>query len=267
MTDYDLTTIVAILSLVSFLAGFIDSIAGGGGLLLIPALLLAGIPPQTTLGTNKFAATIGTSFALINFARNKKVVWRIVAVGIFFSLLGAFLGSKTILIFSNETVGKIIVFLLPFSMLVTLAPRKKRNSNDNLDGDLSTRDLYIKVPVICSLIGFYDGFFGPGTGSFFIMAFYLFLNLNLVQASATSKVFNLASNIGALLVFLIEAKVLILLGIPLAIANILGNYIGSSFAIKKGANLVKTFLIISLIILFVSLIWKYFINLYPTLAT
>ncbi|MFZ5644807.1 MAG: sulfite exporter TauE/SafE family protein [Bacillota bacterium] len=249
-----MTTLAVILTAVSFLAGFIDSIAGGGGLLLIPSLLFAGLSPQTALGTNKFAATIGTSFALFNFARSKKVVWRIVAVGIVFSLLGAFIGSKTILYFDNETVGKIIVFLLPLAMLGTLLPRKERVPVE----ELSTRDLNIKVPLICFLIGFYDGFFGPGTGSFLIMAFYLLVGLDLVQASATTKVFNLASCLGALIVFLIEDKVIILLGLPLAIGNILGNYLGSTLAIKKGTNVVRIFLIISFIILFITLLWKYF---------
>lgn len=244
--------IVTVLFVVAFVAGFVDSIAGGGGLLLMPALLFAGLPPQTALGTNKFAATIGTGFALINFARNK----------ILFSLLGAFLGSKTILIFPNEIVGKIIVILLPLAMVGTLLPKKDRNSKDGSveKGDLSTKDLYFKVPIICSLIGFYDGFFGPGTGSFFIMSFYFFISMDLVEASATSKVFNLASNTGALIVFLIEAKVVFLLGLPLAIANIAGNYLGSSLAIKKGSTVVKICLIIVLLILFISLFWNYFVT-------
>lgn len=256
MVESDMTTIVVVLSAVSFLAGFIDSIAGGGGLLLIPSLLFAGLPPQTALGTNKFASTFGTSFALINFARNKKVVWKIVTVGILFSLLGALLGSKIILVFDNATVGKIIVFLLPLAMMGTLLPRKECVPVE----ELSTRDLYIRVPLICLLIGFYDGFFGPGTGSFLIMALYFLVGLDIVQASATTKVFNLTSCIGALIVFLIEKKVIILLGLPLAIASIAGNYLGSTLAIKKGINVVKIFLIISFTILFISLFWKYFLK-------
>ncbi len=261
----DMTIIVTVLFLIAFLAGFIDSIAGGGGLLLMPALLLAGLPPQTALGTNKFAATIGTGFALINFARNKKIIWRIVSAGILFSLLGAFIGSKTILIFSNEIVGKIIVILLPMAMIGILLPKKERHSKDRSSAKeeeekLSTRDLYFKVPIICSLIGFYDGFFGPGTGSFFIMAFYFFISMDLVEASATSKVFNFASNIGALIVFLLEAKVVSLLGLLLAIANIVGNYLGSSLAINKGHNVVRIGLITILLILFISLLWNYLLN-------
>lgn len=243
-----------ILSAVSFLAGFVDSIAGGGGLILLPAVLLAGIPPQLAMGTNKFGASFGTGMALFNFVRKQKVVWEIAAAGVLFTLIGSFLGSKTILIFSNQVIGKIVVVLLPVAFLGTLIPRPEHGITTHF----SKPDLCLKVPLICFAIGFYDGFFGPGTGSFLIIAFYIFIGLNLIQASATAKVFNLTSNIGALAVFLCQGKVLLWLGIPLAIANILGNYFGSMLAIKKGARVVKLFLIIALAILFGSLVWKYF---------
>jgi hypothetical protein len=254
--DFDSTTITIILSAASFLAGFIDSIAGGGGLLLLPSLMLAGLPPQVALGTNKFASSIGTGAALINFILKKKVVWKIAGSGILFSLLGSYIGTRCILFFSNEITAKIIIFLLPFAMLITLIPRKERETGK----EPSVLDLAVKIPLICFLIGFYDGFFGPGTGSFLIIAFHLFIGLGLVQSSATSKVFNLASNLGALAVFILGGKVIYMLGIPLAVANIAGNYLGSNLAIKKGANAVKFFLLLSLSILMISLIWKYTMN-------
>lgn len=254
--NFDDTTVTIILSAVSFLAGFIDSIAGGGGLLLLPSLIIAGLPPQVALGTNKFASSIGTGTALVNFILKKKVVWKIAASGIAFSLIGSIIGTKTILIFNNETVGRIIIFLLPLAMLITLIPQKGHKTRT----DLSSMDLYFKIPLICLFIGFYDGFFGPGTGSFLIIAFYIFTGIGLVKSSATAKVFNLASNIGALIVFILGGKVIYLLGIPLAAANIAGNYFGSNLAIKKGSNTVRFFLLLSLTILMISLIWKYAIK-------
>ena len=250
-----ITIITLLLSGVSFLAGFIDSIAGGGGLILLPALLLAGIPPQIALGTNKFGSTFGTGVALANFIRNKKVIWGIALVGVLFTLTGSFLGTKTILLFSNRVVGKIIVILLPLAVLGTVAPRKGRT----LNGVLTKWDLCLKVPLICFTMGFYDGFFGPGTGSFLIILFYVLIGLNLVQASATAKVFNFISNIVALTVFFGKGKVLLWLGVPLAIANIIGNYFGSMLAIKKGSQVVRAFLVVSLTILFISLVGKYFL--------
>jgi uncharacterized membrane protein YfcA len=249
------TTIV--LSLVSFLAGLIDSISGGGGLLLVPSLLLAGLPPQTALGTNKFAATIGTATALFNFIRGKKVIWKIAAYGIIFALIGSYIGTKTILAFDNRVVGRIIVFLLPLAILVTLIPRKTLREKER---DFSKLDLYLKAPLICFAVGFYDGFFGPGAGSFYVLGLFLFLGANLVHASATSKAFNFISNFGALMTFIFAGKIIYLLGIPLAVANILGNYLGSHLTIRKGDKIVRIFLIISLSILLISLIWHYFIR-------
>ena len=248
--------IVIVLSLVSFVAGLIDSIAGGGALLLIPSLLLSGLPPQTALGTNKFASNLGTATALLNFIRYRKVVWKIAVYGIAFALLGGFAGSKAILSFDNRTVGKIIVFLLPLAAVGVLFPRKDIAGK----GRLTKRALYVITPLACCVIGFYDGFFGPGTGSFFILVFYLFLGTGLVEASGTAKVFNFLSNLGALISFLLGHKVIFSLGIPLALANIAGNYVGSHLAIKKGTKVVRAFLLLSLSILFISLIWQYFIR-------
>lgn len=243
-----------ILFFASFIAALVDSIAGGGGLILLPSLLLAGIPPQIALGTNKFAAFFGTSTALINFIRNKKVIWQIGIIGIPFSIIGSIIGTKSILLFDNTTVAKIIVALLPLTALITLFPKKKiKNEITNF----SKTNLYIHVPLICTIIGFYDGFFGPGTGSFLIIFFYIILGMHLLKASAISKVFNLASNIGAFAVFAIAGKILYSLGILIAISNMLGGYVGSHLAIKKGEKVVKIFLLISFGILFVTLATKY----------
>ncbi|MFA5073478.1 MAG: sulfite exporter TauE/SafE family protein [Nitrospirota bacterium] len=256
MSDSDFLIIAIVLSAVSFLAGFVDSIAGGGGLLLLPALLLAGLPPQTALGTNKFASSIGTAVALANFVRNKKVIWKIAIIGLGFSLAGGMIGSEAVLLFKNETVGKIITFLLPLAVIGSLIPRKERVTVQ----EFSSVDFYIKVPLIAFLLGFYDGFFGPGAGSFLIIALYLLIGLDLVYASGTAKVFNLASCASAAVIFFMEGKVLILLGLPLALANIAGNFFGSTLAIKIGSRVVRIFLVFSLVVLFISLLWKYFLS-------
>ncbi|MBP2645085.1 MAG: hypothetical protein H6Q75_525 [Firmicutes bacterium] len=252
MEHLELVTTLLLLA-ASFSAGFIDSISGGGGLLLMPALLVAGLPPQMTLGTNKFASFFGTGIAFANFIYNKKVVWSIAAVGLPFSLLGTYLGAKSILLFSNDTIGKIIVFLLPLAMVVTLLPRQNQVLTPN------RRSLFLKTPLVCLLLGFYDGFFGPGTGSFLILALYSLLGIGLVEASATAKAFNLASNLGALLVFFLDGKVLVLLGLPLAAANIAGNYFGSRLVLSGGVNVVKRCLLVSFTLLIISLFMKYFI--------
>lgn len=246
---------VVLLTLVSFAAGFIDSIAGGGGLLTIPAFLIAGIPPQVALGTNKFQATLGTSISTINFIHKGKVSFKIVFSGILFALVGSYIGSKVILSFDPNLAGRIIVFLLPLGILATLLPKKGVVSSKTL----SRVDIFVKVPLICGLIGFYDGFFGPGTGSFLALSFYSLMKLNLIEATANAKVFNFVSNLGALAAFIIGGKVLFLLGLPMAAANMAGNYFGSHLVLKKGAKVIKFFLIVVLVILCATLVFKYFV--------
>ena len=153
-------------------------------------------------------------------------------------------------------LGKIIIFLLPVAAIVVLYPRKNIKAKEHL----LSKDLYFKVPLICIVIGFYDGFFGPGTGSFLAISFYVILGLGLIEATANAKMINLATNLGALVSFMIAGKVIYLLGIPLAISNMFGNYLGSHLAITKGEKVIKLFLIIVLVILMITLVWRFFIK-------
>ena len=245
--------VVLLLSLMSFLAGFIDSVAGGGGLVLIPSLLLAGIPPQTALGTNKFAALFGTSTALANFMKSGKVIWRIAGFGLAFSVMGSVIGTKAILYFDQNTTAKIIIMMLPITAIVTFLPKRQLKTSIS---DFSKKDLYFYTPLLCVIVGFYDGFFGPGTGTFLIFGFYIFLGLHLLNASAISKVFNLASNAGSFVTFAFADKVLYGIGIPIALSNLVGGYLGSILAIKKGQQFIKVSLLIVFGILFITLIHR-----------
>ena len=233
---------VSLLCIVTFIAGLIDSIAGGGGLLRLPALLIAGVSPQQALGTNKFTGAIGTGAAMLNFARKGLILWKLAFIGIPCALLGSAAGSKCILAFDPQTAGKILI------------PRRSKSCKDSF----TSKDVYLLTPLICFSVGFYDGFFGPGAGSFFIIAFNVCLRMNLIQASALTKVFNLSSNLGSLFVFLYHGDVLFLYAIPMTVADVLGNLAGSQLAIRTGPTIVRRFLLLSLVILFVSLIWKYY---------
>jgi hypothetical protein len=252
----DLTGIL-LLSGMSFLAGLIDAVAGGGGLILLPSLLVAGIPPQMVLGTNKFASMLGTMTALMNFVRSGKVIWKIALAGLGFSLIGSVLGTRAILHFDQATAAKIIMFLLPVPAVLTFLPKKQMKTSA---AGFSTVNMYLHVPILCLVVGFYDGFFGPGTGTFLIFGFYVLLGLHLVHASAISKVFNLASNVGSFVTFVFAGKVLYSIGIPIALANILGGYIGSSLAIRKGQSFIRIILILVFILLFLTLVFKQLIH-------
>lgn len=238
----------------AFCAGFIDSMAGGGGLISLPATLVAGIPPHLALGTGKFMASVGTSFAFLTYARNRAIVWKIAAIGVAFAMAGSAAGSKTTLYLSGDILGKVLIFLLPVAAAITFLPIR-RTEREEAQSPLA---LYLVTPLICTTIGFYDGFFGPGTGSFLLLSLHFFLGLNLVKASGTTKVFNLASNVGSLVVFLISGKVLFIAAIPMALANMAGNILGSRLAVKRGPAIIRKMLLVSLSMLFATLVWRYY---------
>lgn len=252
--NFEVWTLVGV-CIAFFIAGFVDSIAGGGGLISMPSLLLAGIPPQYALGTNKFVVIFGTAVALGNFVRHKKLIYKITLLSVGFSLIGAYAGTKLILLFDERDVASVILFLLPVSALVIFIPKGVSKMRQE---SFSSMDTFVYAPLISFIIGVYDGFFGPGTGTFLILSFYLFLHMNMLSASATAKALNLASGLGSFFAFALSGHIFYALGIPLIVANIFGAYLGSRFALKSGEKIVKLFVILSFLVMFVSLVLKYF---------
>ena len=236
------------------IAGFVDAVAGGGGLISMPALLLAGVPPHMALGSGKFATTLGSLTALWSFARHHLVVTRIAPAGFASAFFGAVSGSGLAMQVESVLMGRILVFLLPAGLLLSLFSGRSYTR----EGDLPEHGLWPRVLIMGFVIGAYDGFFGPGTGSFFIIAQHILLHMGLVRASATAKVFNLASNAGALLTFASGGVVLYALGIPCAICNIAGNQIGVRLAIRAGARAVRALLYVTLTLLLATLTYRFF---------
>jgi uncharacterized membrane protein YfcA len=250
----DLSTVLC-LSAVFFAGGFLDGISGGGGLLTIPALLLADVPPESAMGTNKAAAIGGLASSLTTYARCGLVDWPSVVRGLPFALIGGLAGSRALLFFSSEAIGTILVFLLPLGLVITLLPKRDAAKTR----EFGERELRVRTGAVCLLVGLYDGFFGPGSGSFYILGFHSFLGMGLVQASATIKPFNLAAATGAACIFALRGNVPYLLTLPLTAANIAGNTLGSKIVIRVGPAFVRRVLTLSLGLLFVSLIWKFFL--------
>ncbi|UTM56182.1 TSUP family transporter [Photobacterium sp. CCB-ST2H9] len=253
LNDFSLW-IIGALMLAALAAGFIDSVAGGGGLLLVPSFILAGLPPQVALGQEKIVSTLGTIAAIRNFVQNRKVIWTAVATGIPAGLIGAYVGAQAILYFDPDTIGKIILAMLPVGVLLSFLPKKE---TVDASQPVNATVLLLGVPIVVFIIGFYDGFFGPGTGSFLILALHYMLRFDLVSASATSKLFNFSSNIGALIAFMISGNVLYLLAVPLVLMNLLGNHLGSASAMKYGPGMVRKTLSLSLTLLMCSLGYKF----------
>lgn len=242
-----------VLILASFIAGYVDAVAGGAGLILVPAFMLVGLPPQMALGQEKLVSTIGTIAAIKNFIKAKSIIWKIVPIGIVSALIGAFLGAKAILVFPSHVIEYIIFALLPVGLLATLFKGKIAKNDQKQEIKKSA----VAVFVTCLIVGFYDGFFGPGTGSIFIIALYLINSLSLLQASATSKIFNFSSNIGAFVAFALAGKMAYMIGIPMVLANLLGNHLGSLHAIKSDGTIIKKVLIITVILMMATLVYKF----------
>lgn len=246
-----------LLIIASFVAGYIDSIAGGAGLILIPAFLVVGLPPQLALGQEKLVSTVGTIAAIKNFMKSSAIVWKIVPIGILSGLLGAYIGAEVVLMLPTYVINYIIFALLPIGLSATLFKGKLLADNQNNGTEIKKSAL--AVFLTCLIVGFYDGFFGPGTGSIFIIALFIINKLSLLQASATSKIFNFASNIGAFVSFMVAGKMLFLIGIPMIIASLLGNHIGSLKAIHTNGEVIKKVLVITVALLACTLIYKTFL--------
>ena len=246
------TWIYPALTAVGVVSGFVDAIAGGGGLIMMPALLGAGLPPHLALGTNKVQSFAGTSTAFRNYLRGGQVDWRANLPSAIVAFVGAGLGALVVQLIDPEALRLIVpLLLLAAAAYVIFSPRM---TDDDAHQRLSQRGY---APVGGS-IGFYDGFFGPGTGSFFVTSLVALRGLGLTRATGTTKLLNAASNLGSLLVFIIGGKVLWLLGLCLAVGAMTGNWLGSHFAMKHGARVIRPLLILTSLALTGRLIWGFF---------
>jgi len=227
------------LLLAGLLAGFVDAIAGGGGIISLPALLATGMPPHLALGTNKLQGTCGSLTAALNYSRKGLVNLREIPMGVFFTALGALTGTVTVQVLSPDFLRNIILFLLIGVFLYTL-----------FSPDLGKLD---RRPVMAApfffgcagmALGFYDGFFGPGTGSFWTIALVVLLGLNLKKATAHTKVFNFTSNVVALAAFFAGGNVLVSAGLLMGAGQMLGAFAGSRLVIRKGTGFVRVFFLV-----------------------
>jgi len=234
------------------MAGFIDSIAGGGGLISLPAYILSGLPIHMALGSNKFSSAFGTTFSAINFLKSKKVYVKAIPVSVACALAGSALGAYVALLVSDAVLRWVLIGMVPVVAVFTLI--KKDFGKEDRSGTLKTRTILLGSGLAALVIGFYDGFFGPGTGTFLIFVFAVFLRFDLVTANGNAKIINWSSNIGSLVTFIASGHVVYALAIPAAVFGIAGNVIGSTLAIKIGAKIIRPILVVVLCILLFSVI-------------
>ena len=241
-----------------FLAGFVDSVAGGGGLISLPAYLFVGIPTHIAAGTNKVVNGVGTFFAAAKYIKSGKVELRSAVWAALGALVGAALGARLALFFSEAALKTIILLALPCAAVFLTV---KKDFGD--DAGIKKRDWSAAQSVVLSILigmvlGCYDGLIGPGTGTFMIMAFTAVLGMNLLTASGCAKVANLASNVASAVVWMWEGKVLWALALPAAACSVLGNICGARYAIRGGSKKVRGMIFVVLGLLFIKLGWELF---------
>jgi uncharacterized membrane protein YfcA len=222
----------------AFLAGLIDAVVGGGGLILIPTLfsVFPDMMPATLFGTNKVASVCGTSAAAITFARKVKLEWGAAVPAALAAFLFSFAGAWTVTHIPTDLIRKILPFVLLAVAVYTV--KKKDFGQHHLPIHTGNKKIWIAV-LVGSGIGFYDGVFGPGTGSFLVFLFVRVFGFSFLSASAVSKVVNVATNIGALIWFGASGHIIWQLGLLMAIFNIAGSTFGSRLAIRHGSSFVR----------------------------
>lgn len=237
-------------TIASFFAGLVDSIVGGGGLILVPALfaVFPTAEPATLLGTNKSAAICGTLNASVQFSRRVRLQWRVLLPAALLALAGAFAGAWAVTKIDPNFMRRLLPLILLSVFVYTIMNKNLGAIHaPHLDGKR-------EVAVACAIglgIGFYDGLFGPGTGSFFIFLLVRLLGYDFLNASAAAKVLNVATNLSALTFFAIKGHIWWHLGLVMAVSNVTGSLIGSRLAMKHGASFVRSIflLVVSALIL------------------
>ncbi|PWW47074.1 sulfite exporter TauE/SafE family protein [Melaminivora alkalimesophila] len=227
-----------IVTLASLLAGFVDAIVGGGGLILLPALFATfpAAAPATLMGTNKSAAIWGTGIATVQYSRRVTMRWRAMLPATAAGFAGALAGAWVVTLISADFLRKLLPLVLVALLAYTLARKDLgRTHAPRLGGRAET----LAACAIGLGIGFYDGFFGPGTGSFFVFLFVRVLGYDFLHASASAKLLNLATNVSALLLFTAKGHVWWHFALPLAVANVVGSVLGAHLALKHGAGFVR----------------------------
>ena len=234
--DYE---IVLLLMLAAACAGFVNSIAGGGGLITLPALLLSGLTPVEAVATNKLQGTFGVAAATAGFARAGHIDFKSLAPLVATTGVGAALGALLVGTLDQQALAAAMPFaLIAVAIYFALAPRLRRKATS---APLSMKAFALAV---AAPIGFYDGFFGPGTGSLFALGFVSLAGLGLLQATANTKVLNLTSNLVSLCVFVVTGHIVYAIGLPMALGQAAGAWVGTHTAMKHGERIIRPLLML-----------------------
>lgn len=238
-----------------FLAAFVDAIGGGGGIISVPVYLFAGLPPHFALGTNKLSSCIGTAASTFRYLRNGCVDWLLGIPSVFLALVGAHLGTRLQLTVEEKYLQYALLGVLPLVAFLLL----KKKSLPETAGEIH-RHLQCMIVWSASLvIGAYDGFYGPGTGSFLLLIFCRLGKMDVRTASGNVKLVNFSSNVGALVTSVMAGKVLFPLGLTAAVFSVVGHYFGAGLTIKNGAKVVRPVILTVLLLLAIKTLSELFL--------
>jgi uncharacterized membrane protein YfcA len=240
------STIILLLCLAAFAAGFIDAIVGGGGLIQTPVglILLPSLPVATVIGTLKVPAFSGTSFAAFQYLKKVDLNWKLLGIMMLLAFPSAFLGSTLLTYVSNDFMKPLLLVVLSFLVVYTYA---KKNFGQQIEKNISAQRQLLNAVAISFVVGLYDGFIGPGTGSFLVVAFIAIMGFDFLHASANAKMVNLATNFGSICLFMLKGKIIWAIALPMAASNALGGWLGAKLAINKGNSFIRIFFLVVVI--------------------
>ena len=239
-----------------FLAGFVDSIAGGGGLISVPAFLLAGLPAHNAIGTNKMAAGMGIVVSTARLSKAGQIPWKKVWIYMLCAVLGSSSGARLALLVPDRIFKIIMLFVIPLTAVYILFFKPTSVEKE----PLPEKQTVLRASLIALLTGVYDGFYGPGTGTFMILLLTAAAHYRLGESNGVTKAINMASNLSALSIYLLNGKVLLPLGIIAGLFNMAGAYIGIGFFHKKGSRIVLPLMLTVLTVFFIRLIYELFLS-------
>lgn len=234
-----------------FLASFVDSIAGGGGLISLPAYLLAGVPVHSAIATNKLSSTTGTVISTARFVKNRYADMKIAPWSMAAAVAGSLLGANLSLHTSERVLQILLIVLLP---LIAFYVLKNKDLEPELPFSLPRRRQYLIVAAASFVIGAYDGFYGPGTGTFLLLIFTGLAKMDLRTSSGNMKLVNLSSNVAALATFILAGKVVWGLGLTASLFSAAGHFLGSGMVMKNGTRVVRPLIVIVLVLLFLKIL-------------
>ena len=240
--------VLALLALSAFAAGLVDAIAGGGGLLTVPALLAAGLPVPIAIGTNKGQAWVGAVSSFASFWTRDGIDKKRAPLGFVFGFVGSLAGAQVLMLVKPEPLKPVVLALLVLAAGFVAWPRKPTTGKPH-------RWAMIALVPVAFTLGFYDGFFGPGVGSMLIVTFVLLFGDTLTCASGNAKVVNLASNIAAVLLYAARGVVIWKIALPMAVANAAGAFVGARLAVKTGDRLVRVVVLVVVAALVLKITW------------